>query len=397
MTAAIILTISILVLIGYLFDITAPKTRVPTVILLLSLGVLLRYFMNSFQISIPDLSQVLPILGTVGLILIVLEGSLDLELSREKLPTVRKAFFVATVPVVIVTAIMGVSIQYFFGYYLRTSLLNAVPFAIISSAIAIPTVSSMPSSYKSFVIYESSLSDIFGVIIFNFLLLNETFGWEAFATFSWQLLLIIFISFAASALLSFMLSRIKHHIKFGPIIFLIILIYEISKVYHLPALILILVFGLFLGNLDLLKRYKFIERLRPDVLNREAHKFREITGEAAFLIRVLFFIVFGFVMEMSEILNMKALPISALIIGLIFIVRALQLIISKAPVFPLVFIAPRGLITILLFLSIPAAAAIPELGRSVVVQVIVMSALIMMVGTIIGGKQVEELIKEEQV
>jgi Kef-type K+ transport system membrane component KefB len=217
-----------LVLVGYLFDITAPKTRVPTVILLLSLGVLLRYLMNSFQIPLPDLSQVLPILGTVGLILIVLEGSLDLELSREKLPTVRKAFFVATVPVVIVTAIMGVSIQYYFGYDLRTSLLNAVPFAIISSAIAIPTVSSMPSSYKSFVIYESSLSDIFGVIIFNFLLLNETFGWEAFATFGWQLLLIIFISFVASALLSFMLSRIKHHIKFGPIIFLIILIYEIS-------------------------------------------------------------------------------------------------------------------------------------------------------------------------
>jgi Kef-type K+ transport system membrane component KefB len=397
MTAAIILTISVLVLIGYLFDITAPKTRVPTVILLLSLGVLLRYLMNSFQVPLPDLSQVLPILGTVGLILIVLEGSLDLELSREKLPTVRKAFFVATVPVVIVTTVMGVSIQYFFGYDLRTSLLNAVPFAIISSAIAIPTVSSMPSSYKSFVIYESSLSDIFGVIIFNFLLLNETFGLGAFATFGWQLLLIIVISFAASALLSFMLSRIKHHIKFGPIIFLIILIYEISKVYHLPALILILVFGLFLGNLDLLKRYKFIERLKPDILNGEAHKFREITGEAAFLIRVLFFIVFGFVMEMNEILNMKALPISALIIGLIFIVRAFQLVISKAPVFPLVFIAPRGLITILLFLSIPAAAAIPELGRSVVVQVIVLSALIMMIGTIIGGKQVEELIKEEQV
>lgn len=395
MTAAIILTISVLVLVGYMFDITAPRTRIPTVILLLSLGVIMRLLVNSFNIQTPDLSEVLPILGTIGLILIVLEGSLDLELSREKLPTVRKAFFVAVMPVIIVAAVVGLVLHFYAGYDLRMSLINAVPFAIISSAIAIPTVSSMPSTFKSFVIYESSLSDIFGVIIFNFLLLNDSFGATAFAEFGFQLLLIIVISFFASALLSFMLSRIRHHIKFGPIIFLIILIYEVSKIYHLPALIFILAFGLFLGNLDLLKRYKFVDRLKPEILNAEAHKFREITGEAAFLIRVLFFIVFGFVMELNEILYLDSLPISGAIIALIFIVRAIQLAISKAPIFPLVFIAPRGLITILLYLSIPASVVVPEMSRSVVVQVIVLSALIMMIGTIMGGKQTEELIKEE--
>lgn len=395
MTAAIILTISVLVLVGYMFDITAPKTRIPTVILLLTLGVVMRLLVNSFNIEVPDLSEVLPILGTIGLILIVLEGSLDLELSKDKLPTVRKAFFVAIMPVLIVSIVIGLGLHFFGGYDLRTSLINAVPFAIISSAIAIPTVSSMPATYKSFVIYESSLSDIFGVIIFNFLLLNDSFGASAFGEFGLQLLLIIVISFFASAMLSFMLSRIRHHIKFGPIIFLIILIYEISKIYHLPALIFILAFGLFLGNLDLLKRYKFIERLKPDILNAEAFKFREITGEAAFLIRVLFFIVFGFVMELNEILDLKSLPISASIIALIFVVRAIQLMVSRAPIFPLVFIAPRGLITILLYLSIPAATVVPEMSRAVVVQVIVLSALIMMIGTIMGGKQTEELIKDE--
>jgi hypothetical protein len=193
-----------------------------------------------------------------------------------------------------------------------------------------------------------------------------------------------------------MLSRIRHHIKFGPIIFLIILIYELAKIYHLPALVFILAFGLFLGNLDVLKNYKFIERLRPEILNREAHKFREITGEAAFLIRVLFFIVFGFVMEFSEIIDVSTLPLSISIITGIFIVRAIQLKISKAPILPLVFIAPRGLITILLFLSIPASLNIPEVNRSLVVQVIVLSAFVMMIGTILGGKESEELIKSEE-
>ncbi|MEZ4800599.1 MAG: cation:proton antiporter [Flavobacteriales bacterium] len=396
MTAAIILAISILVLIGYLFDVTAPKTRIPTVILLLILGILLRQGAIWFGVEIPDLSGVLPVLGTFGLILIVLEGALDLELSKEKLPMIRKAFFVATIPVFVMTLLLGAGLHYYLGYDVRVSLLNSVPFAIISSAIAIPTVSSMPQSFKAFVTYESSLSDIIGVIVFNFLVLNETFGLSTFLTFGGQLLTIIVISFLASALLSFMLSRIKHHIKFGPIIFLIILIYEIAKIYHLPSLIFILVLGLFLGNLDLLKRFKFIEKLRPDILNKEAHRFREITGEAAFLIRVLFFIVFGFVMEFNEIVNLETLPISLAVILAIFIIRALQLKISHAPVFPLVFIAPRGLITILLFLSIPVHLNVPEVNRSLIVQVIVLSALIMMVGTIFGGKKSEEVIKVEE-
>jgi hypothetical protein len=36
------------------------------------------------DIEIPDLTSTLPILGTIGLILIVLEGSLELELNKSK-------------------------------------------------------------------------------------------------------------------------------------------------------------------------------------------------------------------------------------------------------------------------------------------------------------------------
>jgi hypothetical protein len=58
--------------------------------------------------------------------------------------------------------------------------------------------------------------------------------------FCLEILIIIAISFVATILLSFLLNKIQHHIKFVPIV-LIILIYEISKIFHLPALIFILV------------------------------------------------------------------------------------------------------------------------------------------------------------
>jgi uncharacterized membrane protein YjdF len=85
-----------------------------------------------------------------------------------------------------------------------------------------------------------------------------------------------------------LLNKIDHHIKFVPIILLIILIYEISKIFHLPALIFILVFGLSIGNLDELKGYQWT-KVFLDLLNKEVAKFKELIIEATFLVRALFF------------------------------------------------------------------------------------------------------------
>lgn len=100
------------------------------------------------------------------------------------------------------------------------------------------------------------------------------------------------VSFVATIGLSYLLSKIEHHIKFVPIILLVVLIYAVSKIYHLPGLIFILLFGLFIGNLDELKQFKWIEKFRPDELNKEVNKFKELTTEGAFLIRALFFLLF---------------------------------------------------------------------------------------------------------
>jgi len=172
----------------------------------------------------------------------------------------------------------------------------------------------------------------------------------------------------------------------------VILIYAISKVYHLPGLIFILLFGLFLGNLDELNHIKWIQKLNPVALNREVHKFREITTEAAFLIRALFFLLFGYLIETAELLNTQTLIWAIGIVAAIFLLRAVQLRLSGLQLAPLLFIAPRGLITILLFLSISPSGSIPLVNRSLVIQVVILSALVMMMGlmtTQSGAKQKE--------
>ena len=58
--------------------------------------------------------------------------------------------------------------------------------------------------------------------------------------------------------------------------------------------------------------------------------------------------------------------------------------IFRLPISPLLFVAPRGLITILLFLSISTSQVLWLANKSLIIQVIVLTALIMMVGLILN-------------
>ena len=380
MTSAIIITICVLVLIAYLFDISAAKTKIPSVILLLVVGWSVKKMAQFLNIQVPDLAPILPILGTIGLILIVLEGSLELELNKSKLGVVKKSFVIALIPMLVLGGLLAGALVMSGEASFKTSLINVLPICIISSAIAIPSVRNLSNKYREFITYESSISDIIGVVLFNFFLFNTHIGLSSVLAFSAEFVLLIVISFVATAALAFLLSKIKHHVKFIPIILLILLIYNVAKVYHLSALVFIMIVGLFLGNLDELKHNKYIQLLQPEILKNEIHKFTELVVESTFLIRSLFFLLFGFLIKTDDILNTETLLWSVAIVAVILVIRAIQLYISKLPIFPLVFIAPRGLITVLLFLSIPASQQIQFVNSSLIIQIIVISALVMMFG-----------------
>jgi len=380
MTGTIIISFCVLLLIAYVFELSASKTKIPTVILLLVLGWVVRQFTDWFDFQLPDFSPVLPVLGTVGLIMIVLDGALEVELNKSKFGLIRKSFIGALLPMVALAFLLAFLFRYVGNFGLKEGLINAIPFCLISSAIAIPSVRNLSSSSKEFVIYESSLSDIIGVLIFNFLALNETIDAQSFGNFALQLLFITMVSFIATILLSYLLSKIDHHIKFVPIVLLVVLIYEISKIYNLPGLIFIMLFGLFIGNLDELKRFKWIEKFKPVELNKEVGKFHELIVEGAFLVRALFFLLFGYLIETTEVLNQDSLLWALAIVFFIFAFRTIQLKLSRLPLRPLLFVAPRGLITILLFLSIEPKHAIPLVNNSLIIQVIVLTALLMMIG-----------------
>lgn len=380
MAATIIIIVCLLLLIAYLFDITSVKTKIPSVVVLLLVGWVLKQIADYFGISFPDLGELLQVLGTIGLILIVLEGALELSIDKSKKAVLATSSAMALLPMIALLVIM-VLIAEAMGYSdTRLNVLNILPLTVISSAIAIPTARALSPKQREFVIYESSLSDIFGVLLFNFVAVNQALSMTALWHFGLQLFLVIILSFLLTLGLTLLLSQIKHHVKFVPIILLVVLIYALSKLWHLPGLLFVLLFGLFLGNIKKIPALFMPKKIDTSVLTPEVHKFSELTIEAAFLIRSMFFILFGFLIETEELLNADTFLLAIGISALIVIVRAIFLKIFRMPLMPLLAVAPRGLITILLFLSVLPAESVPFVNKSLVVQVIVLNALIMMIG-----------------
>ena len=398
MTFSIIVTLCILFLIAYLFDLSSKHTRIPTVIFLLLLGWGVHQISDFFKLTIPDLNPLLPVLGSIGLILIVLEGGLELKLKKGNKDTLTKSTFSAIITLLLSMTAFAFAFHYLSGKNLMICYINAIPLCIVSSAIAIPSAENLSRDRKTFIIYESSISDIFGVVLFNFFLFNKFIDAFAIGNFFLEIIIMLVVSIVASALLALLIKRIDHPVKFLPIIIMIVLIYEVSEHFHLPSLILILIFGLLVNNIDEIKpKIKFIKKINTEKLTKEVGRFREIVVEFTFLVRTMFFLLFGFIIETKDVLNPKSLMLAGGIVGTILLIRIIYLAIAKIPIFPLLFISPRGLITILLFLILEENGLnISFINQSLIIQVILLSTLVMMFGVMFNKKkEIENEIENE--
>ena len=154
----IIILISVLVILSYAYSALAVKTKIPSVLLLLFTGIVARFLFNNTGYELPPLKAVVQFFGIIGVILIVLEGALELKLKRDKLWLIVRSFFSALVILIVSTLSIayGIKVMYSeFTYYL--CIVNALPFAVISSAIAIPSVSGINEEKKEFVMSKQLL------------------------------------------------------------------------------------------------------------------------------------------------------------------------------------------------------------------------------------------------
>ena len=376
----IIIGASIIVVLSFWFNGISKKTNIPSVLMLIVLGVLINIGLGLVVSDIPDFGGSLEILGTVGLIMIVLEAALELELKRDKLIPILKSMAIALIGLVLSAWVAALILHQFIdGMTMQSAWLYATPLSILSSAIIIPSVGGLVDAKREFHIYESTFSDIFGIMMFYFLTggLNPAED-GGVAGFSINLVLTIVIAIIASYAIILIFQRIKSQAKLFLLIAVLLLLYAIGKKLHLSSLIIILIFGLIIKNINLFfpgKTKIFLEETRMHQLYHELHI---ITLETAFVVRTFFFVIFGITIVLSSLLSLKVALVSILIIASIYAIRwvILRVFVGK-DMLPQLFIAPRGLITVLLFYAIPTQAEVVGFESGILLFVIIATSLVM--------------------
>ncbi len=216
----ILIVFSLLVVFSYLFDSFARKTKFPSVILLMLTGIITRAVLDLYGFSPWGiLDDLINVLGTVGLILIVLEGALELEISKEKMGVMLSGFAAAFVLLLANIYILTQLLTLFFEIPYEAAVLHAIPLSIISSAVAIPSASGYDTKRKEFVVYESTFSDILGILIFSYAIRQfesqaALVGVASLTNLGLQLLGIVVISVGITFVLFQLIKSIVHPVKF---------------------------------------------------------------------------------------------------------------------------------------------------------------------------------------
>lgn len=251
----LIIAASVIIIISFLFNGISKKTNIPSVLMLIILGVILKYVLEFIGEGDIDFFPSLELLGIVGLIMIVLEAALELKLKREKLVPILKSMAIALIGLIASAYVAALILHEFIeGMTMQSAWLYATPLSILSSAIIIPSVSGLSENKKEFHIYESTFSDIMGIMMFYFLTgnLNPTEGaGNGAAGFAGNIGLTIVISIIASYAIILVFQQIKSQAKQFLLIAVLLLLYALGKKLHLSSLIIILIFGLIIANMNL--------------------------------------------------------------------------------------------------------------------------------------------------
>jgi len=400
--SSILIVLPLLIIFSYLFDIFARRTKFPSVILLVLTGIIARFISSYYGYdNFEFLDSLVPVLGTIGLILIVLEAALELEIRKEKTEIIIKGFLAAFVILIINIILVSLFFENVIGLSYPNSVIYAIPLSIISSAVAIPSASGLITKNKEFVVYESTFSDILGIMIFYYCIRQAEkgeplIGVEPIVTLLGQIILIIIISIVITYLLFLLIQRIEHHVKFFLILALLILAYEIGKDFlKLPSLVLIFIFGIFLSNFTNLIPKSLKKYIKTDdVKKSELHEFHLLTAESTFLVRTFFFLFFGFSIPLDSFVEFEPYIIGATVLLIMYGVRYfyLALVLNDEESKPLLYFSPRGLITILLFLSISDYDIQKSniVDEKVLLVIIIASMLIMIQGSIKRSKKEDE-------
>lgn len=345
------------------------RTRVPDVIVLMVTGLLLGPLLG-----LVNGSQFQPIahaLGTLAVILILFEGGLDLELQAmlRHFPGSLLLSFLAYVFSLVAIALV---MRWSMNMPMTPALIVGAVLGCTSSSITLPVLQQIEARTPARVtmILDASLSDTFAILTVG-ILLDIGPGSGFFATrFVGQLLFVILIALLlailAAVVWSYLLPKVSDSRFWNPLtLAVVLLLYALAERIGVSGLITVFLFGIFLANIRRPEFSTIKQSLGLEFAGEEHHsQVLTFHAELSFLVRTFFFVLLGAVVELKELVFY--LPQVLGLLGAVILARALAVRASSWSWKGLdsserelvLWIMPRGLITVVLALQVVQARGI---------------------------------------
>ena len=364
-----------IILVGFLANLLFRLTKIPSVLLLISLGVVLGPVTGIIASDL--LVRVAPYIGTLALIIILFEGGLELDIA-----TVLRQAPRATLLAILVFLLSFASVFAFAYLIAGLSVVGALLLAAVlgatSPAICIPVVSglSVREEIKTLIKLESALGDVLLIVTVVMILDIERTGVHdksvMLVTFLKSFGVAFFIATITGVLWSRLISWMgRDNLSYMLTLGFMFLLYFAVEELHGSAAIAVLLFGLILANMEVMVRRVGKKTRALFGIDIIAEKFvldefiRTITAEISFFVRTFFFVYLGLLLNFDSVTLLTGLSgvlIVFLLLGSrwigIFLFKMRNRAMTPAELEVIMAMMPRGLATaVMAFL--PLQAGIP--------------------------------------
>ena len=144
-------------------------------------------------------------------------------------------------------------------------------------------------------------------------------------------------------------------------------------------------------NINLIKTEFIQKNFNTEKFKKDFDFMQSITAEGVFLIKTFFFIIFGYIIDVSLLTDEKMLVIAISSVLAIYFLRLIYLKIFIKHILPEFFYSPRGLISILLYIGLPEEMKIPQLHVGLLFFIVLSTSLVMISSAFVQPQQKEDI------
>jgi potassium/hydrogen antiporter len=299
------------ILVGFLANLLFRLTKVPSVLLLIGIGVILGPATG--WIRSDALLGIAPFFGAAALLVILFEGGLELEIAHVVRHAPRTALL-AVAGFSLSLAAVATLAYVFLNFSLLPALMLGAILGATSPAICMPVVSglSLRTDVKTVIKLESVMGEVFLIVSVVLLMESHATGSTTAAGWAWAFARSLMVALLVASVAGVLWSRLVGWMGREPLSYMLtlgmvcLLYFAVEELGGSPA-IAILLFGLILANMQSIAGRigpRFREMFGIDVREEQfvlGQFMVNITAELSFLVRTFFFVYLGLLLDFSAL------------------------------------------------------------------------------------------------